>query len=254
MTQMIRSMARWLFAGKVLRRRFPREFGGGRIFVSTECGGLKYLRRDLRKVDPWLFQMVDEFVQPGATVWDVGANLGLFTFAAANRAGQHGRVVAFEPDVDNLALLQRTRRAMPGGSGRVDIVPVAIGDGSSRFARFRICATARARNTITTGQEMGTLEERWVPLAKIDDLLDTFGAPSFMKMDIEGAEALALSGAGDLLSRVRPTLVVEVEQANLQAVGSILKSHRYRLFDAEAPRASRTEIELPSWNCLAVPA
>ena len=73
--------------------------------VSPSCG-LRYLRWALGKVDPALFRWVEAYVKPGSVVWDVGANLGLFSFAAAARAGSDGAVVAFEPDTQLVAMIR----------------------------------------------------------------------------------------------------------------------------------------------------
>ena len=45
-----------------------------------------------------LLMNASETVKPGDVVWDVGANMGLFSFAAAGLAGPAGHVYAFEPD------------------------------------------------------------------------------------------------------------------------------------------------------------
>jgi FkbM family methyltransferase len=53
-------------------------------------------------------RLAAETVGPGNTVWDIGANLGLFGFAAAVAAGPSGRVLAVEPDTALAGLLRRS--------------------------------------------------------------------------------------------------------------------------------------------------
>ena len=82
----------------VLRRELPAGVGNGRIFVSPDAS-LKFWRHDLNKTDPLLFNWAKEFVRPNDVIWDIGANVGLFAFAAANLAGPGGHVVAIEADI-----------------------------------------------------------------------------------------------------------------------------------------------------------
>src|SRR5258708_38692911 len=81
----------------VVRRRLPRPFAAARICASTE-GGLRYLRPNMAKVDPLLTGLAHELVHPGDVVSEIGANLGLFTFAAAVAAGPTRRCLAAAPD------------------------------------------------------------------------------------------------------------------------------------------------------------
>ncbi len=68
---------------------------GIRCVVSPE-GGLRYLWR-IEKVDPLLLELSRKFVQKGDIVWDIGANLGLFSAAASYFAGPAGQVVSVSP-------------------------------------------------------------------------------------------------------------------------------------------------------------
>src|SRR5437764_9039310 len=93
----------------VFKRRLPAEFGRLAVLVSPEAG-LKFWRRDLSKTDPLLLRACRELVRPGDVVWDIGANVGLFSFAAAALAGPHGRVLAVEADTWLVDLLRRSAR------------------------------------------------------------------------------------------------------------------------------------------------
>src|SRR5688572_22539499 len=94
---MLRSLLEGFSRDRVLRRRLPTEYGGHTLLVSPDSA-LMYWRRDLGRTDPLLLRLAADLVRPGATVWDIGANVGLFSFAAAFQAGRSGYVVAVEPD------------------------------------------------------------------------------------------------------------------------------------------------------------
>ena len=111
---MLRRLAERLSRDLTLRRRLPAEFGRAPILV-TPSAGLRYITRRMDAVDPVLMGLAREFVKPGAVVWDVGANVGLFAFAAASLAGPGGQVVAMEPDA---WLVQLLRRSAANATGR----------------------------------------------------------------------------------------------------------------------------------------
>ncbi len=69
--------------GVVFKRRLPPEFHRFPIYVSPEAG-LRYWSRT-SKVDPMLYRMARELVKPSASVWDVGANVGLFSICASSQ-------------------------------------------------------------------------------------------------------------------------------------------------------------------------
>jgi FkbM family methyltransferase len=97
---------------------------------------LRYIGRGMKRVDPALLRLAAETVRHGDTVWDIGANLGLFSFAAAVAAGPCGRVLALEPDAVMAGLLRRSA-AVNGGHAPVDVLPAAVSDEES-VARFHM--------------------------------------------------------------------------------------------------------------------
>lgn len=131
---MLRRIVERFSRGVVLRRRLPSRWGSGILYVSPESGGLKYWKRNLLAHDPALFLAVEQFVRPGDSVWDVGANVGLFTFAAAYRTGNTGTVLAIEPDLDNANLLLRSRRVMDRQTyAAVEILAAAVSTGTEHM-------------------------------------------------------------------------------------------------------------------------
>ena len=116
--------------GLVLPRRLPTGFGPSRIFISPDAT-LKVIKPHLESADPTLFAAVRRLVKPGMKVWDIGANLGLFGFAAAWIAGSQGRVLLVEADPWLCYLLQRWARTLAGkgyaDAGVASCAPTMLG-------------------------------------------------------------------------------------------------------------------------------
>lgn len=251
----LRALLERLSRDRVVRRRLPAELGGHRLYVSPDAA-LKLWRQDLGQADPLLLRLAAELVRPGATVWDIGANVGLFAFAAAHRAGPSGRVVAVEADDWLAGLVRRSAAGAGPAYAPVDVVAVAVAERAC-LADLLIAERGRAGNHLGSvagsTQTGGTREIRKVPAVTLDWLLDWLPAPGLVKIDVEGAEAQCLRGAQRLLSGVRPTIICEVSDENSDAVADLLRGHGYVLFDSSAAPASRHPLATPAWNTLALP-
>ena len=253
----LRSLAEYLSRGVTFKRRLPEEFGSARLAVSPGLGGLRYWRPGLKRVDPDLLKLA-AVAQQGMVVWDIGANMGLFSFAAAFRVGLSGAVLAVEPDTDNVQLLLRSRNSAvrAGGYAPVDVVPFAVVQGDSRIARFEIAKRARASNALEgfgSSQAGGVLETRWVPAITLDGLLHHFRPPDILKIDVEGAEAEVLRGGVRILGEVRPVIFVEVSRQRGSQVEAMFRSSSYSMFNGEAARPLDRQTPSAEWNCVAVP-
>jgi precorrin-6B methylase 2 len=140
----IRGLAEKLSRGLVLRRHLPQRFGRVPMYVTPECG-LRYWGQ-MSKLDSVLYSMAEELISPSSVVWDIGANIGLFTFCASALARTKGFVLAVEPDFWLSHLIARSARALPAGRyADVDVLCAAISD-SSRVSRLQIAERARASN------------------------------------------------------------------------------------------------------------
>jgi len=232
---MFRTILQRLSRGIILRRNLPPRFGGHRIFVSPESA-LGFWKRDLAKVDPFLFSMANELVKPGMNIWDIGANVGLFSFAAA---GLGASVVAVEADPWLVRLLERSVE-MNGLS--VNVIEAAIHD-SCGTAEFHFSKEGRASNSL-----LGSGSSKMVRTITLDSLLNNFSAPDVIKIDIEGAEAAALKGATTVLGH-HPAIFCEVSRDH-QQIRDLLASAGYKFYAARS--RNREPLRMPSRDTLAL--
>ena len=237
----------------VVKRRLPADVGASRIYVSPSCG-LRFLSKPLGEVDPTLFRLARELVHEGDVVWDVGANVGLFTFAAAHRCGSAGAVLAAEADEWLVGLLRRSSALQPRGAAPVTVVAAAIAaaDGPRSFSLARRSRAANHLAGYGTSQTGGERESREVMAVTLDSLLHSHRPPSVVKIDVEGAELEVLSGARRVLETHRPLVLCEVGAACEAQVTSLLKSLGYSLFDGEKGPPF-PPVATAAWNTIARP-
>jgi FkbM family methyltransferase len=254
----LRHIAERFSRGVILRRRLPKQFQGLQLYVSPEAS-LSYWRWDVEKADPMLFRMVRELVRPGSVVWDVGANVGLFSFSAAALAGPGGFVLAIEPDVWLAHLLTRSAQRIQRHSGAAAPVAVlcAAASDANRICRLQIAERERAANYLSeakgSSQAGGHRYQQQTASVSLDSLLDYFPAPSVLKIDVETAEVNVLRGASRLLSTVHPVIWCEVAVDNSATVSELLRQGAYELYPAAVEPAKRTILTRAPWDTLAVP-
>lgn len=232
-----------------VRRRLPATVGNASFYASPSAG-LRYLFRRSSLIDPKLLDAAIEHVRAESIVWDVGANVGFFSYAAAHLAGSAGFVLAIEPDVWLASLLLRSRVIQPPTSAPVDVLPIALAS-EPGVRQFCIANRTRATNYLEgygSTQTGGVAETRLVMTYTLDSLLQWFPPPDVLKIDVEGAELEVLLGGAKVLASHKPVILCEVAQATGSEVANLLKSMQYRLYDSDAPQKHRSELDCAPWN------
>ena len=152
---------------------------------------------------------------PDDIFFDVGANIGLVALNAARRC----RTVAFEPDPTICSRLRCNLQLNP--SVPIDVRQVAISDSNGSVELFTDGVDGTSPSLVHQRGERRTAR---VDAHALDTLLEggTLPAPTVVKLDIEGAEILALRGATRLLNGAdAPRLLfLEVHDSFLPGFGS----------------------------------
>jgi FkbM family methyltransferase len=252
---MLRKLAERLSRGKAFKRRLPPQFGNTPIFVSPDAQ-LKYMKITNAAFDTELLNIACKYINEGDTVWDVGANIGVFSLAAASIVGPQGYVLAVEPDIWLANLIRRSINLPENQDLHIDVLSTAISD-KTGIATFLIARRGRAANTLALTDRnsvvMGGIREKHlVTTVILDSLLDVSPPPNFIKIDVEGAEFYVLTGASQILSKIRPIIYCEVSPGNAMEIANIFKSAEYELFKVTSS-GEKLPIEICDFNTLACP-
>jgi FkbM family methyltransferase len=153
-------------------------------------------------------------VKPGDVVIDGGANIGLFSVAAASAAGKQGRIYAFEPVPKNAELVERCaqlnknitlcRYALSDITGNIQFT---MSDGLSAGA---FIDKVKDGDSLNEEKRIHNLHTLTVKSITLDDFAkrNKLRRVDFIKADIEGAERFMLAGAAHVLKKFEPKLSI----------------------------------------------
>lgn len=154
--------------------------------------------------------LLERFVREGDVFFDVGAHLGFYTFLAASLCGAAGRVYAFEPQAHYAEYLDRSRRL--NGYDWVRIESAAATD--TNGATITLYGSKDPGNTgmasVFAHEWVDQAARYVVPTVCLDEVVRREGITrvNAVKMDIEGAEMIALRGMAETLQCNPPDLIV----------------------------------------------
>lgn len=143
-------------------------------------------------------------VRPGDIVVDGGANAGLHTIPLANLVGADGLVIAVEPIPSVFA-----RLAQQSGTRPVELHQAALGDKPGKCT-FVINEPNAALSHVKHHRDKLSVDEKEITVECVTlDGLVASRKITFIKLDLEGFDFVALRGASNILSDSRPAVVFE---------------------------------------------
>lgn len=162
----------------------------------------------------WEAHIVDAIrstLKAGDCFVDIGANVGVMSFNAADVVGPQGRVIGFEPNPRNISAFRRG--IVANGFDHVILYPFAVSD-----HRAMIGVTS-ASNGKVIGDAVATQAADVIQAVVPDEILAHEARVDLVKIDIEGYEPQALRGLAGTLARHRPAMLCEFNPMCLKEQG-----------------------------------
>ena len=175
----------------------------------------------------------DQFVRNGATVIDVGASWGLFSYHLARRVGEGGLVYSYEPHPANAVVLEKLVQARPYVHFRPVAISEKVGNAELLVPKY-YSRLVTAQSSLAHGFAGVGVERLHVPTTTLDDEIGADVQVDFIKIDVEGHEMSVLRGGTSTLRRCLPPVLIEIEQRHLaepiEEIFRELEEFGYRVF------------------------
>ncbi|MDB5146541.1 MAG: hypothetical protein JWQ57_561 [Mucilaginibacter sp.] len=187
---------------------FPKD---SEIFkIAMNEGGL-YERENLR--------LIPLFLKPGTTLFDVGANIGLMAVPFLWNDPTI-KVISVEASPNSLFYLNKTHAASLD-KDRWMIIDKAVSDKPGEVDFHLSDNSNSAYDGLKNTQRVNIVNTIKVECTTIDKIWESQQKPdvSFIKIDIEGADILALKGGLNCINSCRPVILIEWNQINIKSYG-----------------------------------
>lgn len=134
-------------------------------------------------------------IEEGWTVLDIGANIGYPSLLLSKLVGKKGKVIAFEPDDNNIQMLKKNIKA--NNSRNITVVPMAVSDHTGDGTLY-ISDSHSGDHRIYFSDEKRKTQN--IKIISLDDYFKSKNRIDFIQMDVQGAEELVFAGMKKVLS------------------------------------------------------
>ena len=184
-------------------------------FLACHPRAYKVFRRD-QVADPEQSAEFRSFLSYCSNImllYDIGAHFGIFSLAAAHFGGRAIAVDASPAAAQMMGIQAKLNKC----GDKFQIICAAVSDANSSIDMLNSGVFSDGYFKATKQKPKSELTQ--VQATTIDQMTLQFGAPTHIKIDVEGHEAAVLRGARSTLSQFSPTLFLELHNEMVISAG-----------------------------------
>ena len=172
--------------------------------------------------------IVLQHINRGDLVFEIGSNIGQYALMISAKIGDSGKLICVEPDSDNFRYL--SFNALKNNCKNIQLLNKAVSNREGKTTFYK--------DTVTGGR-MGSLIREYsgthfqgkseeVEITTLKVLINHFGTPAFVKVDVEGAENMVFADSSSLSSNT--TYLIEVREETKGHIFSLFHSKGFSIY------------------------
>lgn len=200
---------------------------------------IKWRVDTLLSKEPNTLKWIDNFQNNKKILWDIGANIGLYSIYAAIKHSNI-EIISFEPSTSNLRVLSRNI-ALNKLSDKISIFQPALSNKENTFMMFQESqfiegwSMHQFSNDIKLDKGINNQQNYKIYGTNIDSLIrnNILKAPNYIKIDVDGIEHLILQGSvNTLMNKNIKSILVEIDESHnvqLQSILDLMKKNNFSI-------------------------
>lgn len=242
-----------LVLARILKRYFQNRIavkaynGTKSLLYYEESQHLMFAFKSRLSYEPTIQGKIKKYIHEVGLVFDIGGNIGQYTLLFSDLVGEKGKVVTIEPDYKNFSFLQFNVNV--NNLSNVVCLKKGISDTPGVVEFYRDTETGGRKGSFERAfvhQNFKGFTEK-VETTTLDSLIEEYGCPHFVKVDVEGFEAKVING---LTKQLKNTVfLVEVREETKQEVFHYFQQREYVCYhiDEEVDVEIRTPEQIPKF-------
>jgi FkbM family methyltransferase len=242
--KIITHITKFLFKNRITSKMVS---GFSKRMYYEKAQHLNFLFVNKISYEPEIWNNIEGFLNESSLVFDIGGNIGQYAMKFSEKIDNKGRVISFEPDFKNFSFLQFNSAI--NQCKNLTCLNIGLGKKQESKTFFR---------DTETGGRMGSFNEIFVgnkykgfnDIVEVDtfqNMVEIFGVPDFVKIDVEGFEYSVLEGVKQFNKETK--FLIEVRESTKSDVYKIMSKNGYSclLVDYDKPIEIKEESQIPSF-------